>query len=60
MSEEPIVSIPSDPTPAPPAQPTDEKSGEAARPREAHLDLRLPILEVLTNPNLPDLYPQRL
>ncbi len=58
MSEEPIVSIPSDPTPAPPAppaQPTDEKSGEAARPREAHLDLRMPILEVLTNPNLPDL-----
>ena len=55
MSEEPSVSIPSDPTPAPPAQPTDEKSGETASPREAHLDLRLPILEVLTNPNLPDL-----
>ncbi|WP_311519248.1 hypothetical protein [uncultured Actinomyces sp.] len=55
MSEEPIISIPSDPTPAPPAQPTNEKSGEAASPREAHLDLRMPILEVLTNPNLPDL-----
>ena len=50
MSEEPIVSIPSDPTPAPPAQPTDEKSDEAARPREAHLDLRTVSYTHLTLP----------
>ena len=54
MSEQPIVPVPSDPKPTPPAQP-DDKPGVMAQPREAHLDLSAPILEVLTNPNLPDL-----
>lgn len=52
MSEEPIVPIPSDPTPAPPAKSTDEVPEKEAIPHEAHLDLSTPILEVLTNPEL--------
>lgn len=56
MDEQPIVPIPSDPKPTPPAQP-DDKPGVMVQPRETHLDLSEPILEVLTNPNLPDLQP---
>lgn len=51
MSEEPIVPIPSDPTPAPPATP-EADSGEVVRPHEAHLDLSTPTLEVLTSPEM--------
>lgn len=52
MSEEPIVPIPSDPTPAPPARPVDVAPEKEALPRERHLDLSTPILEVLTSPEL--------
>nr|WP_156874559.1 hypothetical protein [Vaginimicrobium propionicum] len=54
MDEQPIVPVPSDPKPTPPAQP-DGETVVMVKSREAHLDLSAPILEVLTNPNLPDL-----
>lgn len=53
LNEEPIVPIESDTTPAPPATPAEPDAEVAqAVPVTESFDLTIPVLEVLTNPDL--------